>query len=203
MFYCSDVRYSGTRCMAVVKIYSGRLAEPDDYVAKDNREVGEVIVRAPGKCAYDYINRPEEAEMRFFKGWLYIGDLATWNEREYVTIVGRKDDMIISGGENVHPVQVEEVINEHPKVQECVVTGAPHEKWGEVVAAYVIKKEPSLTARELDEFCQNHPMLARYKRPRYYKFVESLPMTATGKKIHYKVKEQAGEDMEKGRLEKV
>ncbi len=187
----------------VVKIYPDRKAEPDDLAAKDGKEVGEVIVKAPGKCSYCYHNRPEEEERVFYKGWLYIGDLGTWDEKEFITIVGRKDDMIISGGENIQPVQVEEVLNEHPKVNDCVVVGAPHEKWGEVVVAYVIPKDETLTAKELDDFCLNHPSLARYKRPRYYRFVETLPFTATGKKQRYKVREQAVEDMAKGLLEKV
>jgi len=186
----------------VVKIYPDRKAEPDDLATKDGEEVGEVIVKAPGKCSYCYHNRPEEEEV-FYKGWLYIGDLGTWDEKEFVTIVGRKDDMIISGAENIQPVQVEEVLNEHPKVKDCVVVGAPHEKWGEVVVAYVIPKDKTLTAKELDDFCLNHPSLARYKRPRYYRFVESLPFTATGKKQHYKVREQVVKDMAEGLLEKV
>jgi long-chain acyl-CoA synthetase len=186
----------------VVKIYEDRLAEPDDYAAKDGKEVGEVIVKAPGKCSYTYIGRPDDAKAHFYKGWVYIGDLATWDEDEYITIVGRKDDMIISGGENVHPVQVEAVLNEHPKVAESVVTGVPDEKWGEIVVAYVVKRDPSLTARELNQYCLSHPMLARYKRPRYYRFVDSLPYTATGKKMHYKVKKQAAKDFAAGLLER-
>lgn len=189
--------------VAVVRTYPDRLAEPDELVAQDNEEVGEVIIRAPGKMAYDYVNRPNETEQKFYKGWLYTGDLSTWNQEEYVTIVGRKDDMLISGGENVHPVQVEEVINEHSQVQDCIVTGVPHEKWGEVVVAYVIKKDDSLNAAELDRFCQGHPMLSRYKRPKYYRFVEKLPMTATGKKLHYVMKAQAAEDAKQGLLEEV
>ena len=189
--------------VAVVKLYGDRLAEPDDFVPKDGMEVGEVIVKPVGKCAYDYINKADEATKKFYKGWLYIGDLGTWNEAEFVSIVGRKDDMIISGGENIQPVQVEEAINECPQVQENVVVGMPHEKWGEVVVAYVVKRDPSLTASQLDEFCRDHPMLARYKRPKYYRFVEQLPLTATGKKIHYKVKQQATEDADQGLLEKI
>ncbi|MGD9733317.1 MAG: class I adenylate-forming enzyme family protein, partial [Desulfamplus sp.] len=142
-------------------------------------------------------------DKKFYKGWVYIGDLAVWNEEEYVTIVGRKDDMLISGGENIQPAQVEEAINENPKVTECVVTGVPDEKWGQVVVAYIIPKDPSLTAKELDEFCKQHPMLARYKRPRYYRFVEKVDLTATGKKIHYKAKARAEEDMKNGAFEKV
>jgi acyl-CoA synthetase (AMP-forming)/AMP-acid ligase II len=189
--------------MAVVQLHPDRLAEPDETVAKDNESVGEVIVKSPAKCAYTYINKPEEAEKKFYKGWLYIGDLATWNEQEFVTIVGRKDDMIISGGENVHPVQVEEVLNEHPGVSGCVVVGIPDKKWGEIVTAYVIKGNASLTAKDLDEHCLNHPMLSKYKRPRLYKLVDELPMTATGKLIHYKVRKWGQEDYEKGNLEKV
>lgn len=188
--------------MAVVKMFPDRLAEAHETVPKDNATVGEVIVKSPGKCAYDYINKPEEARKKYYKGWLYIGDLGTWNEQEYVTIVGRKDDMIISGGENVQPVQVEEALNEHPLVSGSVVTGVPDEKWGEIVVAYVIKADGGLTVQDLDEHCRNHPMLSRYKRPRLYKFVDQLPMTATGKLIHYKVRQQAKEDYTKGLLEK-
>ena len=189
--------------MAVVNIYPDRLAEPDDFVKKDGQEVGEVIIKSSGKCSYDYINNKKEADLKYYKGWLYIGDLGTWNDMEFVTIVGRKDDMIITGGENVQPVQVEAAINEHPKVQDCVVTCVPDEKWGQVVVAYVIRKDPSLTVQELNDFCREHPMLARYKRPRHYRFVESVSMTATGKKIHYKAKVQAREEMEKGLFTKV
>jgi len=108
--------------MAVVHVYPDRLAEPNDVVPRDGEAVGEVIIRSPGKSSYTYFNKENEARAKYYKGWLYIGDLAVWNDKEYVTIVGRKDDMIMSGGENIHPVQVEEVINQHPKVQDCVMT---------------------------------------------------------------------------------
>ncbi len=186
--------------VAVVKMYSDRLAEPSEHVAKDGKETGEVIVRAAGKCAYTYIDDPERAARTFYKGWVYIGDLGTWDEEEYVTIVGRKDDMVNTGGEKVHPVQVEAVLNEHPQVAESLVTGLPDDKWGEVVVAYVIRRDSSLTAKALDEHCLNHPMLARYKRPRYYRFVESLPLTATGKKMHYVIRAQAPQDFAAGLL---
>ncbi|MFZ5631466.1 MAG: class I adenylate-forming enzyme family protein [Bacillota bacterium] len=189
--------------VAVVRVYKDRLAEPHDLTARDGREVGEVIVRCPGKCSYSYVNNPEQSQKRFYKGWMYSGDLATWDEEEYITIVSRKDDMLISGGENVYPVQVEEALNENPKVQDSMVVGLPDEKWGQVIAAYVVKKDPSLTAEELDRHCLAHPMLARFKRPRYYCFVEQLPMTATGKKVHYKLARQVEEDHRRGLLEKV
>jgi long-chain acyl-CoA synthetase len=188
--------------VAVVKVYEDRLAEPDDYAAKDGTEVGEVIVRAPTKCTYTYTNKADQAEQTFRAGWVYIGDLGTWDEDEYITIVGRKDDMLISGGENVHPIQVEEVLNEHPGVAESVVVGLPDEKFGQLVTAYVIRKDPAVTAADLNYHCLHHPMLARFKRPRYYCFVESVPLTATGKKQHYKLKEQVVADFAAGRLER-
>lgn len=188
--------------MAVVRVFPDRLAEPEETVAKDGQEVGEVIIRAPGKCSYTYINREVEARSKYHRGWLYIGDLATWNDREFVTIIGRKDDMIISGGENIQPVQVEEAVNENPMVADCVVTSVPDATWGELVVAYVVKKDASLTAQDLDLFCKNHPMLSSYKRPRYYRFVESLEMTATGKKIHYKARQRAEKDLASGLFEK-
>ena len=189
--------------MAVVKVYPDRLAEPDDHVEKDGEEVGEVIVRAASKCSFTYINRPEEAKSKFYKGWLYIGDLCTWNNEEFLTVVGRKDDMFISGGENIHPTQVEAVLNEHPAVTNSLVVGMPDPKWGQVVIAYIVKSGELLDVKELDDFCVQHPMLANYKRPRYYCVVDKLPMTATGKLLHYKARMQAQEDMKAGLFEKV
>jgi acyl-coenzyme A synthetase/AMP-(fatty) acid ligase len=188
--------------VAVVRIFPERRAEPHEHVAKDNRDVGEIIVKAPAKTTYSYHNNPVDCKRNFYKGWLYIGDLGTWDEDEYITIVGRKYDMIISAGENIHPVQVETVINEHPKVKECIVVGVPDDVRGEAVAAYVIKEDASLTVKELSEHCNRHPMLAKFKRPRYYRFVDELPYTATGKKMHYKVREQTISDKEKGLLER-
>jgi acyl-CoA synthetase (AMP-forming)/AMP-acid ligase II len=108
-----------------------------------------------------------------------------------VTIVGRGDDMLISGGENVHPVQVEEVLNEHPGVADSCVVGLPDERWGELIVAYVVPAADGLTVADLDAHCRSHPMLADYKRPRAYRLVDSLPTTATGKKMHFRVRETA------------
>ncbi len=189
--------------VAVVRIYDDRPAAPDDHVAHDGSEIGEVIVRS-AKSGYAYVNQPAEEESRFRDGWLYIGDLATWDEDEYVTIVGRKDDMIISGGENVHPVQVEEILNELDGVADSAVVGLPDPQWGQLVVAYVVRAPGAdeIGAAELDAHCRAHPMLAAYKRPRAYRFVDELPMTATGKKIHYQLRAQAPADAEAGALER-
>jgi acyl-CoA synthetase (AMP-forming)/AMP-acid ligase II len=179
--------------VAVVKLLPDRLARIDETVAKDNTEVGEVVVRSP-KAAYAYYDSPDLTEQRFHDGWLYIGDLATWDEDEYVTIVGRKDDMVISGGENVHPVQVEEALNQHPGVADSIVVGIPDEKWGQRIVAYVVRADDAVTAADLDRHCREHPMLADFKRPRAYRFVDTLPLTATGKKVHYRAREQAADE---------
>jgi acyl-CoA synthetase (AMP-forming)/AMP-acid ligase II len=187
--------------VAVVRIYDDRSAEPDDHAAKDGVEIGEVVVRSV-KSGYAYVNQPEEQAARFRDGWLYIGDLATWDPDEYVTIVGRKDDMIISGGENVHPIQVEAVLAEHPGITDAAVVGLPDQRWGELIVAYVVPDDPELDAAACEAHCHGHPMLAAYKRPRAYRFVTELPMTATGKKLHYQVREQAVRDAADGLLER-
>ena len=185
--------------VAVVRVFEDRYATPDELAARDGQEVGEVIVRSP-KSGYAYVNQPEEQAARFRDGWLYIGDLATWDAEGYVTIVGRKDDMIISGGENVHPTQVEAVLAEHPGVADAAVVGLPDEHWGELVVAYVVPANGALDATTLEAHVHGHPMLAPYKRPRAYRFVESLPMTATGKKLHYRIRSQAVDDAAAGLL---
>ncbi len=180
--------------VAVVRVFEDRYAAPDELAARDGQEVGEVIVRSV-KSGYAYVNNPDEQSARFRDGWLYIGDLATWDVEGYVTIVGRKDDMIISGGENVHPTQVEAVLNEHPSVADSVVVGLPDAQWGEIVVAYVVASGGvPLDAAELERHSLGHPMLADYKRPRAYRFVDQIPLTATGKKLHYKIREQALRD---------
>jgi acyl-CoA synthetase (AMP-forming)/AMP-acid ligase II len=179
-------------------------ADPAEPAARDGEEVGEVVVRTP-KAGYAYVNQPDEQAARFRDGWFHTGDLATWDDEGFVTIIGRGDDMLISGGENVHPVQVEEVLNEHPGVADSCVVGLPDERWGELIVAYVVPAadayEP-LTVASLDAHCREHPMLADYKRPRAYRITDALPMTATGKKMHFRVREAAIADAAAGELER-
>ena len=186
----------------VVKVYEDRKAEPDDMVPTDNETVGEVILHCPGKSTYSYYKNDEEQKAKFYKGWMYTNDLGFWDERLYVTINGRKDDMIISAGENVYPTQGEEAINEFDKVADCMVTAVPDEARGQAIAAYVIPKDDTLTVKDLFDFCLETPMLSSYKRPRWYKIVDSLPLTATGKKMHYALKQQAEKDLKAGLLKR-
>ncbi|MDQ6738963.1 MAG: AMP-binding protein [Actinomycetota bacterium] len=184
--------------VAVVRLYEDRSADPDDFAARDGEEVGEIIMRSP-KSGFSYFNLPDKDEEKFHHGWLYPGDLASWDEDGFITIVGRKDDMIISGGENIHPVQVEEVLAEHPGVSDAIVVGLSDAHWGQTVAAYVIV-QGEVSVDELDRHCREHPLLSNFKRPRAYRFVDELPLTATGKKMHYKVAEAAVRDAADGLL---
>lgn len=183
----------------VVKVYEDRKAEPEDLAATNGVEIGEVIIRTP-KSSYRYFKNPEEESKKFYKGWIYTGDLGTWDDEQYVTIAGRKDDMLISGGENIYPPIIEEVLNAHPKVRMSAVTGVPDSARGEAVVAYIVAEDETITVEEMADYCLDSSMLSTYKRPRFYRFVKELPLTATGKLQHYLVKEMAANDQEMGLL---
>ena len=165
--------------------------------------MGEIIIRTDAKSAGFYFNNPEETRRRFHDGFFYTNDLGIWDENRYFRIVGRKDDMIISGGENIYPVEVEEVLNLHPAVADCLVTAVPDSKRGEIVTAYVVPADKSLTAQELEQYCKASPLLANYKRPHYYRFVPELIRNVTGKKMHCIMKQLAELDCREGRLIRV
>jgi acyl-CoA synthetase (AMP-forming)/AMP-acid ligase II len=171
---------------------------PGRLVPRDGETIGEVVIRSV-KSGYAYVHRPDEQAARFRGGWFHSGDLATWDQDEYVTIVGRKDDMIVSGGENVHPVQVEAILEEHPGVRDAAVIGIPDEQWGQLVVACVVRGG-DVDAAALEAHCHGHPMLAAYKRPRAYRFVDELPMTATGKKARYLLREPTAAEAAAGTL---
>jgi fatty-acyl-CoA synthase len=148
-------------------------------VARDNKEVGEIIVKGdtvtPG-----YWNLPDETEKALKDGWLYTGDLAVVNEEEYVTIVDRKKDMILTGGENVYSTEVENVLYAHDAILEAAVIGVPDPKWGEAVkACVVLKPGETATEEEIIAFCKAN--LAGYKAPKSVDFLDALPRTGSGK----------------------
>ena len=183
----------------VVRIDPGRRGDPNnpaDDCPKDGVTEGEIALRTMHGC-YGYINRPEdEAKGLLYRGWQLPGDTAVWDKDGYITIRGRTDDMIITGAENVHPVVVEDALKEHPGVIDTFVTGAPSKLWGQSIVAYVALKDPKITEKDLEEFCKNHPRLARYQRPKYYKLVDvkELPFNAAGKKLYFMIKERAKAD---------
>ncbi|GAA6528619.1 MAG: acyl--CoA ligase [Prevotella sp.] len=198
---------AGSSCVdddvRVVKIHEGRRSEPDDLVTKDGHDIGEVIICSPAKSPYRYVNNDAETESKYYKDFIYTGDLATWDENQFLTIVGRRDDMIISSGENIYPTQIEEVLNSNPKVKDCMVTSVPDKIRGQVVTAYIVREDDSLTAEELDDYCKKNLNMANFKRPRFYRFVSHIPFNATGKKLHGKLREIAHEDLKNGLLYQV
>ena len=187
----------------VVKVYEDHRAEPDDLASTDGQEVGEVIICSPAKSPYAYVNNEEETGRKYYKDFIYTNDLATWDEHQFITIVGRKDDMIISSGENIYPAEIEAVLNTHVKVKDCIVTSVPDKMRGQMVTAYVVRSDDSLTPEELDDYCKASPDMANFKRPRFYRFVSQILFSATGKKLHVKIKEAAEEDLKNGLLYRV
>ena len=186
----------------VVALHDDRIATPDETVPTDGQTPGEVILFAPYKSALCYTQNPELTAERYHDGWFYTHDVGTWDAGHYVTIRGRRDDMIVCMGENIYPAQLEEVLCTHPKVADCMVVGVPDPSRGESVAAYIIPADGNLSAKELARWCAANDDLADYKCPRYYRFVETLPYNATGKKQHVLLKRQAAADLTDGRLER-
>ncbi len=151
-------------------------------------EVGELIIRGP-QVMKGYWNRPEETANTLRDGWLYTGDMAKMDEDGYFYIVDRKKDMIIAGGFNIYPREVEDVLFEHPAVKEAAVVGVPDPYRGETVKAFIVLKDGhTVTEAELDKFCREN--LAAYKVPRIYEFRTELPKTMVGKVLRRQLQEE-------------
>lgn len=142
-------------------------------------ENGEILCSMSSDEAFrGYWNRPDADEKQIRDGWYHTGDVGRLDEDGDLWLDGRLDDMIVSGGENVHPLEVEDVLASHPKVQEVAVVGAPDDRWGHRVVAVVVGEA---TEEELDAHCLASDTLARFKRPREYRFVPELPKSPSGK----------------------
>ena len=142
-------------------------------------ETGEIIIRGPNVMK-GYINKPRETDEILRDGWLHSGDLGYLDEQGYLFIVDRIKDMIISGGLNIYPSEVEDVLYRHSEVEECAVAGVPHPEYGEAVSAYVIKKENRIcTEEDLILFCKEK--IASYKASKKIMFVKELPKSPAGK----------------------
>jgi acyl-CoA synthetase (AMP-forming)/AMP-acid ligase II len=149
--------------------------------------VGELVLRGE-TIMKEYYKDPRATAEAMRNGWLHTGDLAVRDEDGYITLVDRKKDMIISGGENVYSVEVEQVLYAHPQVLEAAVIGVPHEVWGEMVAAVIVPKPgETISLEELQSFCRK--WLAGYKIPRAIFFVDRLPRNASGKVLKYQLRE--------------
>ena len=153
---------------------------PDEIV--DDDETGELIVSdSSARLITSYWNRPDEEAERFRHGWNYTGDAARRNAEGDVWVMGRLDDMFISGGENIQPAEVEGVLIRHPLINDCAVVGTPDASWGELCTAFIVRADDSLAIEDIDRFCRESLDLADYKRPRRYAFVGDIERNPTGK----------------------
>ncbi|PIC62780.1 acyl-CoA synthetase [Sporosarcina sp. P13] len=142
-------------------------------------EVGEIVYRGPSVMK-EYYNNPEGTKEAFKGGWFHSGDIVRADEEGFIYIVDRKKDMLISGGENIYPIEIEEVLHAHPSILECAIVGVPDINWGESVKAFIVLRHgKELSAEEVIEYCTEH--LASYKKPKFVEFVDQLPRNASGK----------------------
>jgi 2-furoate---CoA ligase len=152
---------------------------------------GEILCHMSSDEAFSgYWNRPDADAKAIRDGWYHTGDVGRLDDDGELWVVGRVDDMIVSGGENIHPVEVEDVLARAPGVREVAVVGEPDDRWGERVAAYVVVEE-GVSADELDAFCLASERLARFKRPRAYHLVDDLPKSPSGKILRRLLREGA------------
>ena len=158
-----------------------------DGVVLTADEIGEIVVRG-GSVTPGYADRPEATAAAIRDGWLYTGDLGMLDGEGYLYVMDRRDDLIISGGENVYPAEVEAALLEHPDVAEVGVVGLPDERWGQVVAAAVVLRDGANIA-ETDIMAWVGSRLARYKVPSHILFRDSLPRTASGKILRREIRE--------------
>ncbi|HUF85463.1 MAG TPA: hypothetical protein VMQ81_12830, partial [Acidimicrobiia bacterium] len=153
-------------------------------------EVGELLTRMPGVQREYYRDAEATAATWTEDGWLRSGDLGYVDEDGFLYLAGRKNDLIIRGGHNIYPTDIEAVLHEHPAVREAAVVGVPHPVLGEDVAAFVVTKPgTSADSSEVQAFCAER--LADYKRPRQVHFVDELPRNATGKVLKHQLAESA------------
>jgi 2-furoate---CoA ligase len=164
----------------VVTASPERRVSPDETVPPG--EKGEIIASLESDEAFaGYWKRPDADARALRDGWYFTGDMGYLDADGELFVSGRVDDMIITGGENVHPVEVEDVLARHPLVGDVAVVGEPDERWGERVVAFVVPGDGALTADALDQHCRECPDLANFKRPRRIVFVSEIPKTASGK----------------------
>jgi 2-furoate---CoA ligase len=166
--------------LRVVTASTERRVGPDELVSPG--EKGEIIASLDSDEAFaGYWNRPDADARALREGWYFTGDMGYLDADGELVVCGRVDDMIISGGENIHPVEVEEVLARHPLVGDVAVVGEPDARWGERVVAFVVPRAAGLTAEALDRHCRESGALAGFKRPRRVVFVREIPKTASGK----------------------
>ncbi|WP_251554570.1 o-succinylbenzoate--CoA ligase [Neobacillus muris] len=163
----------------------------DNGQAAQAGEAGEIVVKGPN-VTKGYLHRPEATQEKIRDGWLHTGDIGIIDQDGFLYILDRRSDLIISGGENIYPAEIEAVLLSHADIEEAGVTGLEDKKWGQVPVAFIVKKaESNLTSIELQQFCLNH--LAKYKIPKQFYFVDKLPRNAAKKLLRRTLKEWLSE----------
>lgn len=151
-------------------------------------EAGEIIFRGPQMCG-GYYHMPDETAASIRNGWFYTGDIGKFDEDGYIFVVDRKKDMIIAGGYNIYPREIDEILYSHPKVLEACAVGIPHEYRGETVKAFIVSRPGAeITEAEMNAFCRER--LATYKVPRVYEFVKELPKSSVGKILRRELRDR-------------
>ncbi|MBA5637655.1 AMP-binding protein [Duganella sp. LX20W] len=165
-----------------------QIVDPDTGAVTARNQPGELCTRGYSVMQGYWGDEAQTREAIDADGWMHTGDLATMNEEGYVNIVGRIKDMVIRGGENIYPREIEEFLYRHPAVQDVQVVGVPDTKYGEELCAWiVVKPGQSLTEEGVRKFCEGQ--IAYHKVPRYIRFVEEFPMTITGKIQKFKIRD--------------
>lgn len=151
------------------------------------KEAGEIVVKGPNVTS-GYLFRPDATQENFNGGWFHTGDIGYLDEEGFLYVLDRRSDLIISGGENIYPAEIESVLLAHPDVADAGVTGIDDETWGQVPAAFIVcKKNVHVTEEELKQFCLEN--LAKYKVPKSFYFTEKLPRNASKKLLRRKLAE--------------
>jgi acyl-CoA synthetase (AMP-forming)/AMP-acid ligase II len=177
--YKDQLRFKSKTGREFIGVELKVVSDQGGEIKRDEKEVGEIIVKGD-IVTRGYWKLPEETAKSIRDGWLYTGDMAVMDEEGYVTIVDRKKDMILTGGENVYSTEVENVLYMHPAILECAVVGVPDEKWGEAVKGIVVMKSgQKATEQEIIQFCKDR--ISHYKAPKSIDFIEALPRTGSGK----------------------
>jgi fatty-acyl-CoA synthase len=171
-----------------------KIVDPTSGRTQPRGEPGEFLARGY-PVMRGYWNDPERtAEAIDTSRWMHTGDLATMEDDGHVRIVGRIKDMIIRGGENIYPREIEEFLYTHPEVADVQVIGVPDERYGEQLMAWIVRRpESTVTEDDIREFCRGK--IAHFKVPHYIKFVDAFPMTVTGKVQKYRMRETAVEEL--------
>ena len=178
----------GSECMGLPPPFVEVKIVDESGAEVERGKMGEIVIRQEPTGAAGYWNRPDDEKKKFRYGWIFTGDVGMIDEDGYIYVMGRMDDMIISGGENIYPAEIERAIYSHPGVADVVVVRAKHEVWGQTPKAIVVpKKGERITPEEIQEYVSR--ILGSFKKPRKVVIVDDLPKAETGKIDKRKVKE--------------